>query len=113
MPRGRMDMPPGPGRKKGSKNKINQAAHELADWALDLNYRLALKERLLQGKSPHMETLLHHYKYGKPRETMDINVSHDLSELLQIALKRRPELTEGKEDVVDATVSEADENDQG
>jgi hypothetical protein len=27
--------------------------------------------RLIAGKAPHMETLLHHYAYGKPKELIE------------------------------------------
>lgn len=34
-------------------------------------YRAGLKTRLDEGKAPHMETLLHHYAYGKPKERIE------------------------------------------
>lgn len=60
----------GLGRPKGSPNKataeIRQHAKQLVE---DPAYRASLKVRLEEGKAPHMETLLHHYAYGKPVET--------------------------------------------
>ena len=108
-------MPPGPGRPKGSKNKKTQAALEFAERMLDKEWEKAAKERMLNGKAPHLETLLLQFKHGKPKETMDIHVSHDLSELLQVALQRRKELTEGEveAEVSDVALPEANENDQG
>lgn len=34
----------------------------------DAEYVKALKWRLKAGKAPHMETLLFHYAYGKPKD---------------------------------------------
>lgn len=57
------------GRPKGIPNKatreIATAAHALLS---DKKYLASLKVRLEEGKAPHMETLLHHYAYGKPTE---------------------------------------------
>jgi hypothetical protein len=59
----------GGGRPKGLPNKvtreIKQAALALVS---DPVYVANLQERLNTGKAPHMETLLHHYAYGKPTE---------------------------------------------
>jgi hypothetical protein len=30
-----------------------------------------LRARLLDGKAPQVEVLLHHYAYGKPKETVE------------------------------------------
>jgi len=55
------------GRKKGSKNKRTRDAEEFAAALLDdPKYLVSLKYRLLKGTAPHMETLLCHYRYGKP-----------------------------------------------
>ena len=37
----------------------------------DPEYRKSLKKRLISGKAPHMETLLHHYAFGKPKERFE------------------------------------------
>lgn len=34
-------------------------------------YQASLHERLANGKAPHMETLLHYYAYGKPKEQVE------------------------------------------
>lgn len=57
----------GPGRPKGSKNKITLAAKELAEEILDDEYLERLKQRVKSGKASHMETLLWHYAKGKPK----------------------------------------------
>ena len=66
--RGRMS----PGRPKGVRNK---AAREIKERARDLmenpDYLKALKRRLEAGRAPHMETLLCHYAYGKPKEVIE------------------------------------------
>jgi hypothetical protein len=53
---------------------VTQDVRELArQFVEDADYRVSLKMRLKRGTAPHMETLLHHYAYGKPKETLDIN----------------------------------------
>ena len=60
------------GRPKGIPNK---ATREIKAVALDLlsdpTYVASLRRRLPAGKAPHMETLLHHYAFGKPKETLE------------------------------------------
>lgn len=41
----------------------------------DPAYVEQLKRRLTSGKAPHMETLLFHYAYGKPKETTELQGS--------------------------------------
>lgn len=57
----------GPGRPKGSKNRITLAVKELAEEILDDEYMERLKQRVKAGKASHMETLLWHYAKGKPK----------------------------------------------
>ena len=40
-------------------------------------YRDNLKERILDGRGVHMETLLHHMVYGKPKETLALQGGGD------------------------------------
>lgn len=40
----------------------------------DPEYQESLRRRLEAGEASHMETLLHHYAYGKPKETMELEV---------------------------------------
>lgn len=49
------------------------------------DYRVNLKERIKRGKAPHMETLLHHMTYGKPKETLELQGSGDGEFILVIA----------------------------
>jgi hypothetical protein len=62
------------GRPKGA---INKATREIKDFARNIlerpEYVASLARRLDKGDAPHMETLLHHYAYGKPREGMDVS----------------------------------------
>lgn len=55
--------------------EIRDAAREILE---NPRYRKSLEARLLKGRAPHMETLLHHYAYGKPKDTFDVdaNVTH-------------------------------------
>ena len=64
----------GHGRPKGTPNKTTQDVKRAATRLVeDPAYRRALKKRLLAGSAPHMETLLHYYAYGKPKE----HLTHD------------------------------------
>jgi hypothetical protein len=62
------------GRAKGTPNKatveVKEAARLLVD---DPEYRKTLKERLLAGTAgPGVETMLWHYAYGKPKESVEL-----------------------------------------
>lgn len=48
---------------------IREAARRLLE---DDDYQRSLALRLKRGDAPHMETLLHHYAYGKPKETLSV-----------------------------------------
>lgn len=64
---------PGPGRPKGGLNKTTVEVRNLARAIVDdPNYRESLVMRLKQGTAPQMETLLWHYAYGKPKETVEV-----------------------------------------
>lgn len=63
----------GKGRPKGALNKTTKAIKEMSAKLLtDRSYQASLKKRLKTGKAPHMELLLHHYAYGKPKETVKV-----------------------------------------
>jgi hypothetical protein len=66
----------GPGRPPGVPNKasseIKEAARSIVE---DAEYVESLKRRVKAGRAPHMETLLFHYAYGKPKETVDLNAN--------------------------------------
>ena len=47
-------------------------------------YRENLKSRILEGSANHMEVLLHHMTYGKPKETLDLTARGDGIFVLQI-----------------------------
>ena len=67
----------GKGRQKGVPNKVTRDSREMAARLVtDPAYVANLRERLVEGKAPHMETLLHHYAYGKPKETVDGTLTH-------------------------------------
>lgn len=61
------------GRPKGA---LNHATRDIKVFAVELltdpAYLESLRARLVSGEAPHMETLLHHYGWGKPKETVAI-----------------------------------------
>ena len=78
------------GRPRGSPNKATREIREAAREVLENpRYRRSLEERLLKGTAPHMETLLHHYAYGKPTERLEHSGQVGLLELLTHAQRRR------------------------
>lgn len=68
-----------PGRPKGALNKNTPEIKTFARQLLESDeYRESLKTRVLAGKAPHMEPLLHHYGYGQPKQQIDADVTHHL-----------------------------------
>lgn len=62
------------GRPKGIPNKATREIKAIAAELLsDPAYVASLRRRLPAGKAPHMETLLHHYAYGKPKESLAVS----------------------------------------
>lgn len=59
----------GGGRPKGVPNKASREIKEAARALVERpEYVASLQQRIDGGKAPHMETLLFHYAYGKPKE---------------------------------------------
>jgi len=89
MPRNRIPPPPGPGRPKGSLNKATIEIRDVARNLLeDPKYIESLKYRLMQGQAAHMETLLHHYAYGKPSESMNVTLPETVKIIHEFAQAR-------------------------
>ena len=60
------------GRRKGVSNRATREIRELARSIVeDPAYLGKLKKRVAAGQAPHMETLLYHYAYGKPKERIE------------------------------------------
>jgi hypothetical protein len=63
---------PGPGRPKGAKNKATIEAKGFYQRFLESKeYRESAKRRILDGSAPHLETMAHHYAYGKPVDKVE------------------------------------------
>ena len=64
------------GRRKGTANKVTVEVRQFAQKLLtDPVYEARLKERLFAGElAPHLEGLLWAYGWGKPKDTIDLNV---------------------------------------
>ena len=80
----------GIGRSKGTANKataeIKNAARAIVN---DPEYRALLMIRLKLGEAPHMETLLWHYAYGKPKEQVEVKHVEDFGGLSADELRER------------------------
>ena len=61
------------GRRKGTLNKATREIKAAAAAFLSSPaYLASAEERILKGDAPHLETLWHHYAFGKPKETVAI-----------------------------------------
>jgi hypothetical protein len=62
------------GRKAGIPNKVTKEIREIAqDLIGSTTYRARLQKSLDEGKChPSVETMLWHYAYGKPKETVKV-----------------------------------------
>lgn len=61
----------GPGRPKGCPNKVTREIKMIARAVLDdPAYQESVKQRMIDGKAPHLETLYHYYADGKPKDTL-------------------------------------------
>ena len=69
--RGQFAGQPGPGRKKGTLNKVTaEAKAACAAIVDDSTYRKKLMVRAKAGKlAPAVEAMLWHYAYGKPKSS--------------------------------------------
>lgn len=62
----------GPGRVPGVPNRVTSEIRDASKKLVeDAKYVTGLKKRLVAGKAPHMETLLFHYAYGKPKDVTE------------------------------------------
>lgn len=62
----------GPGRTPGVPNRVTAEIRDVSKSLVeDPTYVEHLKLRLVNGKAPHMETLLFHYAYGKPKDVTE------------------------------------------
>lgn len=79
-----------PGRTKGIPNKATTQIKELAQKILNTPAYLAnLQKRVESGKAhPAIESMLHHYAYGKPKEVVQVEGSESLAEILAAAMQR-------------------------
>ena len=60
------------GRRAGTPNKATLEIRDAARRLLkDPAYLRSVRARLLEGKAPQLEVLLHHYAYGKPKDIVE------------------------------------------
>ena len=63
---------PGGGRRKGVPNRATQEIKEYTRHFLQSEtYRRNVERRILAGKAPQLETLFHHYAFGKPNVVLE------------------------------------------
>ncbi len=68
--------PPNSGRRAGTPNRSTREIKEIARELLDETYFQVLRLRLLNGKcAPQIETLVHHFAWGKPKDRVEIENS--------------------------------------
>jgi len=66
----------GKGRPKGTLNRTAQEVREFSQrFVQDEAYLANLKQRIFDGEAPHMETMLWHHAYGKPKDTIEIHTT--------------------------------------
>ena len=60
------------GRRAGTPNKATREIRDAARRLLEEPaYLRSVRARLLEGKAPQLEVLLHHYAYGKPKDIVE------------------------------------------
>jgi hypothetical protein len=68
-----------PGKPKGAKHRATLEVTPIKELAsihlLDPEYLAALKVRLKAGDAPHMEKFFAEHLWGKPKETIDLNIT--------------------------------------
>lgn len=76
-PRNGHALPAGTGRPKGRLNNVTLEARDFARCILDSEeYRASLMRRIQADTlPPQIESLLYHYRYGKPKDTLEVNVT--------------------------------------
>jgi hypothetical protein len=68
-----------PAGQKGVPNRATLEIRETARQILnDPAYVKSLKRRLVAGRASHMETLLHYYAYGKPKDTVEQAIAQEV-----------------------------------
>lgn len=73
-PRNGNQLPPGPGRPKGSVNRATLYIQKFCRGILESpEYIASVKARIVAHTlPPQIEALYHHYAYGKPKDTVEI-----------------------------------------
>lgn len=70
--------PPNSGRRKGTPNCNTREIQEIARELLDEDYFEVLRLRLLNGKcAPQVETLIHHFAFGRPKNLVEVSGAGD------------------------------------
>ena len=86
------------GRPKGSKNRQTLEAEAFARGIVESSaYRASLEARVEAGSlPPGVETMLWHYAYGKPKESLEVSGDADAPLRVIFGGRYRPEPVEGE-----------------
>ena len=78
------------GRRPGAPNRATREIRGVSRALLeDPAYVESLQCRLREGNAPHMEVLLHHYAYGKPKDVVEQTGPPNTSSFASRSLGRR------------------------
>lgn len=89
--------PAGSGRKKNVRNAVTKEIRQLARELLDQDYFDVLYWRLRDGKcAPQIETLMHHFAFGRPKTLVEISGAGDGKIPLDV-MRSIVEIAEGNE----------------
>lgn len=91
----------GPGRPKGVPNKATSEIKQFCqEFLRSKEYVASAQRRVRSGKAPHLETLWHHYGFGKPAETVNLKDKTPRPVILD-RLTSRDQLTAAQQELDD------------
>lgn len=91
MPRGdNFRGKPGPGRRKGVRNKITAEVRDVARRLVeDRAYRANLRQRLLRGEAGALEILIWRFAFGEPSATSTVELHERRLDAIREAARER------------------------
>lgn len=83
---------PGAGRAKGTPNKLTRDVKEFIDsLTADPEVQDAVRDQILAGRAGALQGFLGFvaHKVGKPKESLEVSTSPDLTALIALALEKK------------------------